>query len=158
MEYNQRFTELQPPFIHLAIGAKEDFYNEIWKWRFYNDPNLLMRIVRGKKSLATQNFFDEFSAAFQFPSYFGENWAAFDECINDLDWFCANKYLIFISDANEVLKYDLASFNFLIDILKDTIVEWTEEEHITQVFQHLHNLSMWYFTFQKITLIAFKKS
>jgi hypothetical protein len=28
----------------------------------------------------------EFAASFQFPYYFGENWPAFDECINDLSW------------------------------------------------------------------------
>ncbi|MGN6501584.1 MAG: barstar family protein [Pseudolysinimonas sp.] len=41
------------------------------------------RTVRGKKMATTQSLFDEFSAALQFPLYFGENWDAFQECLSD---------------------------------------------------------------------------
>lgn len=43
------------------------------------------RVVRGKKSRTVSHFFDEISAALQFPYYFGENWAALDECLADLE-------------------------------------------------------------------------
>lgn len=47
--------------------------------------NLLVRRVRGRKMRTLNGLFDEMSAALQFPYYFGENWAAFDECISEID-------------------------------------------------------------------------
>ncbi|QIS02446.1 hypothetical protein F5X71_09020 [Nocardia brasiliensis] len=41
--------------------------------------------VRGQRMRTTTELFAEFAAAFQFPWYFGQNWAAFDECMTDLD-------------------------------------------------------------------------
>ncbi len=46
----------------------------------------IVRTVRGQKCRNHANLLDEFSAALQFPWYFGENWPAFNECIRDLDW------------------------------------------------------------------------
>lgn len=34
------------------------------------------------------------AAAMQFPSYFGHNWDAFEECVNDLAWVPASGYLL----------------------------------------------------------------
>jgi len=62
--------------------------------------------------------FDEFSAAFQFPYYFGENWAAFDECLADLSWLPAKAYLLCITQSDQVLVDDDAAFATLIRILK----------------------------------------
>jgi hypothetical protein len=41
-------------------------------------------IARGRKMRTVTGLFDEVAAAMQFPPYFGENWAAFDECLADL--------------------------------------------------------------------------
>ncbi|NGY75562.1 hypothetical protein F6Y02_01625 [Bacillus megaterium] len=61
---------------------------------------------------------DEWAAALQFPDYFGENWAAFDECLNDLDWLPADRYILFITDAHLILKKKKKNFKILINILK----------------------------------------
>jgi hypothetical protein len=50
------------------------------------ESGLTVRIVRGRKMRGYQGLFDEFSAALQFPWYFGENGNAFDECLADLSW------------------------------------------------------------------------
>lgn len=55
----------------------------IWGWR---EAALTVRVVRGQKMRTVEGMFDEVPAALQFPHYFGENWAAFDECLAEMDW------------------------------------------------------------------------
>jgi hypothetical protein len=52
-------------------------------WR---EAGLTVRCVRGRKMSRLAGLMDEFSAALQFPYYFGENWSAFQECLGDMDW------------------------------------------------------------------------
>jgi hypothetical protein len=60
--------------------------------------------VRGKKMRTTPALYDEFAAALQFPYYFGENGAAFDECLTDLEWLPADAYTILVSDSAHLLE------------------------------------------------------
>ncbi|HSX07370.1 MAG TPA: barstar family protein [Candidatus Saccharimonadales bacterium] len=84
------------------------------------------RTLRGSKCRTKQAFFDEIAAAFQFPSYFGENWDAFSECMNDLtDWLPADSYLLFISDADQLLSAEpYKEFETLMGILNRTASRW----------------------------------
>jgi len=53
---------------------------------------------------SVDGLFDEFAAALQFPYYFGENWAAFDECLGEIDWLEPTSGLIvLITEAGQVL-------------------------------------------------------
>lgn len=53
---------------------------------------------------STQALLDEVSAAFQFPSYFGENWDALDECMSEIDWLpIEGGILLVVKDAGDVL-------------------------------------------------------
>lgn len=69
------------------------------------DAALTVRAVRGRKTHTLSALFDEFSAALQFPYYFGENWSAFDECLSDLDWLSARVgFVVVIYDADQLLQ------------------------------------------------------
>jgi hypothetical protein len=46
--------------------------------------------------LDVDGLFDETAAALQFPSYFGENWPAFDECLADMDWLATNAGIVLV--------------------------------------------------------------
>ena len=68
---------------------------------------------------------DEFAAALQFPSYFGENWAAFDECVNDLAWLPPEAgYVVVITDPLLVLDDSPAEFEVLVRTLLSAIKQW----------------------------------
>ncbi len=55
--------------------------------------------------------FDEVSAALQFPYYFGENWAAFNECLSEMEWLPQGTgFVLLIMNADEVLADDPDEF------------------------------------------------
>src|SRR5262249_8237296 len=87
--------------------------------------HIIMRRIRGRKAKTTAALFDEMAAALQFPSYFGENWNALDECLNDLEWLPGDAYLLAFGHANEVLALESsAEFQALLQVLARACEEW----------------------------------
>jgi Barstar (barnase inhibitor) len=85
----------------LFRGDQKTASEAAWGWR---EAGLTVRIVRGRKMRTVNSLFDEVSAALQFPPYFGENWAAFDECLADMDWWLPTGGLVVaISNSADVL-------------------------------------------------------
>jgi len=84
----------------------------------------VVRFLRGAKMADACGVFDQFGAALQFPYYFGENWPAFSECIQDLSWLPATNYLLVVLDAAEVLKGVDEEFAKLVSILHDCCEKW----------------------------------
>jgi len=79
------------------------------------DAALTVRAVRGSKTRTRRALLDEFSAALQFPYYFGENWPAFNECLADLDWLSVSTgVVVLVYEAAQVLADehpgDMAAF------------------------------------------------
>lgn len=52
----------------------------------YDNPEWNIWVIRGYKAQTLQDFHNEIAAALQFPSSYGENWSALEECLNDLKW------------------------------------------------------------------------
>lgn len=91
------------------------------------DSGKVVRTVRGHKMRTFQGLFDEFGAALQFPDYFGENWAAFDECLTDLDWlgYEVSGYVIVVSHASELLADEApGQFEDLLLLFGRVAKEW----------------------------------
>jgi hypothetical protein len=51
--------------------------------------------------------FREFVRGLEFPEYFGWNWPAFAECLNDLAWLPAKSYVLVVIDADRLLIDDI---------------------------------------------------
>jgi hypothetical protein len=62
--------------------------------------------------------FQAFARDLEFPSYFGFNWDALDECVADLEWLPAAGYMIVLSHAMDVLPKQGGDFRFLVEALK----------------------------------------
>lgn len=97
-------------------------------------PGRYVALLRGERCQTYEGFFSECAAAFQFPSYFGNNWNAWDECINDLDWLEFTSLAIVI-DRFELLfskEGHLARDRYL---LEQSFIEWArywqEEKGVT---------------------------
>lgn len=62
-------------------------------------PDIAIRRVRGRLSRTTRGFWNEASAALQFPYYFTAGWPGFSEVIRDLAWLPGAGYVLVICDA-----------------------------------------------------------
>ncbi|WP_235283968.1 barstar family protein [Methanosarcina sp. 2.H.T.1A.8] len=82
--------------------------------------------IDGSKCKDLDSLFSEFKQAFKFPDYFGYNWAAFDECLNDLDWIDAESYVLVIKNMTEILPDDNINFDRFLKYLYEALTEWTE--------------------------------
>ena len=89
-----------------------------------NHKESVIRIIRGRKSKTLGDFFNEIAAALQFPYYFGENGAAFSECITDLDWLEGDAYLLIIDDAHALLQDSEEDFRIFLQYLESANKEW----------------------------------
>jgi RNAse (barnase) inhibitor barstar len=134
MDLKKIFSSISPPYLHLVICDTREFANWSVPWLDLEKRDIVARIIRGKKCSTAKDLFNEFSAALQFPYYFGENWDALDECITDLEWIPGNGYLFFISDADKILPNSDRDFHILIDLLQKAGKEWAESHETDQNF------------------------
>jgi hypothetical protein len=75
------------------------------------------RVVRGTRCTTKERTFQEWAAALQFPSYFGNNWDALEECLIDLDWLNTRRTVVIVTQADALLPKSARDFTTLIDIL-----------------------------------------
>lgn len=83
------------PEITRCSIPKEDVYTRICNATV---SGAYAAYLRGSRCKTEDAFFQEISAAFQFPFYYGENWPATDECLCDLEWLNASALYIVVDD------------------------------------------------------------
>ena len=76
--------------------------------------------LRGKRCRTEEQFLLEVSASFQFPYYYGENWSAFDECIQDLEWLNFSRIFVLFDDFSQSFR-DQAAIQLC---LQDRVIEY----------------------------------
>jgi RNAse (barnase) inhibitor barstar len=103
-------------------GTEQSLGTVMHGWR---EARLTVRTVRGRKMLNEGRLFDEFAAALQFPSYFGENWSALDECLTDLEWLPPEAgYVLVFTEPMRVLEDAPAVLPTLVKSLASACEEW----------------------------------
>ena len=93
--------------------------------------------IRGKICLSLDDFFREVSSSMRFPYYFGWNWAAFDECITDLDWLTFSNILIVIDSFDSVFHEENNQQllqNTLIRYLRGAVEYWKSQNITVTVY------------------------
>lgn len=79
----------------------EEAYHKIWQEA---QAGAYISYIRGKKCKAEDEFLAEIAASFQFPYYYGENWPAFDECIQDLEWLSFSRVFVLFDDFSKTFR------------------------------------------------------
>ncbi len=62
--------------------------------------------------------------ALAFPSYFGRNWDAFEECLTDLSWAPARGYVLLYDHVAPFIRQSPADWAVALDILTDAVDYW----------------------------------
>jgi hypothetical protein len=87
---NGRALDSRPP----ALPREFEFLESPADFR---DPAAtIVRIPRGVRS--KQRLFLIYSTALRFPRYFGWNWDAFEECLNDLSWLRPDQTVVIVHE------------------------------------------------------------
>lgn len=60
--------------------------------------------INGEDCENWEAFLKEIGIAFKFPDYYGQNVAAFRDCINDLSWITQDNYMLFINNSSKLLS------------------------------------------------------
>ena len=71
-----------------------------------------------------EGFLHTMAAALKFPSYFGMNWDAFEESINDLEWCPASGYVIILSSFEAFSQKSPDDFKTVDNIFKSAVKDW----------------------------------
>lgn len=112
-------TLLHKPFFHIQYNEKSyDIDTSL--------ESFFIATLNGFRCKTESKMFAEFSNAFMFSDYFGGNWAALDECLNDLDWLPSEGFLLVIKAPEEINNTDNQMFSTLLKLLKSTSVEWAQ--------------------------------
>jgi len=120
MDLKHLLTKHGPP-IHVLSEAEAEKLLQLPPQK----TPVVVRRVRGHKAKTTSSLFDEMAAALQFPSYFGENWNALDECLNDLEWLPGDAYVLVFERGPELLSLESPTeFQSLLQVLTQASLEW----------------------------------
>lgn len=80
------------------------------------------RGVRDKDS-----FLSRCAEAFGFPDWFGGNWDALEDCLNDLEWAPARDGRLVLYEAwSELADADQASFRTALDVFAEAVAAWRD--------------------------------
>ncbi|MDQ6602075.1 MAG: barstar family protein [Chloroflexota bacterium] len=114
----------RPPWAHLVRAAQRDLEVAL---RADAPANVgaVVRMLRGGRCATKRGLMQEWGAALQFPYYFGENWDAFEECVNDLGWLPARGYILAVTDAERLLG-EGDDFATLVHILDAAATRWED--------------------------------
>lgn len=107
---------------------------EIFKLR-YMDGDFFR--LQGTRCVNIQDMFRELKQALRLPDYFGGNWDALDEMLNDLSWMDISREVkLVILDADQILKQDDENFKKMLDIFKHAANEWKNKGILFKVIFH----------------------
>lgn len=91
----------------------------IWGWQGVH--------LDGTMITDKQTFLSQAGAALRFPAYYGQNWDAFEEMINDLSWLPAAGYLIVYSQVHRFAAAQPSAWATARDILQSAVDNWHAE-------------------------------
>ena len=80
----------------------------------------------GREIRDKQSFLQKVAEVMRFPDCFGYNWDALEECITDLDWCPAARYILIYDYPEAFSKAEPEQWKIAYDILRSAVEYWQE--------------------------------
>ena len=116
--------ELEKGIVYSSFSNKELYTLEFYAAK----KGFAVAHIRCKYCDELDAFFREISSALRFPYYFGNNWAALDECLTDLDWLSFSGILIVIDNYELMFRRELkkkTAKELFVKNMNAAVDEWT---------------------------------
>lgn len=117
---------IQPPYVELLALKKGQTYAD----HIGPPSGFVVKEFHGRKCRTKAGLLGEFARVLDFPSYFGKNWDAFEDCLTDLQWLPAPGYLFIVTDAEQVLPDHDEEYEIFIQILEESGKVWGTEQDV----------------------------
>lgn len=103
----------------------QEIYHKMW---MESHKGTYVSYLRGKRCQTDKALFDEISASFQFPPYFGENWNALHDCLRDLGWLKISRIFIAMDDYSLAYPDDPEGKELLMRSFENMIEYWQSQK------------------------------
>lgn len=80
--------------------------------------------LEGQKLCKKEQFLIHAAMAMHFPESFGDNWDAFEDCLTDLSWIEAERYLILYDHTDCFAEHAPQHFDTLLEIFRESAEFW----------------------------------
>lgn len=117
MTDHARLLAPQGPYFHL-LEAEADTLGTL--------PGASVHHVDGATATDEKGLMRAFSAAMDFPGYFGGTWDSLDECLTDLEWLPSRHVVVVLRNAASLLSQATDDLEILAEILWTTAEAWGE--------------------------------
>ena len=117
---------IHPPYVELLVLKKDHTYHD----QIASPPGYVVKEFHGRKCRSKSGLLGEFSRVLDFPSYFGKNWDAFEDCLTDLQWLPAPGYLFIVTEAEQILPDHEEDYQTFLTILEHAGKVWGTEQDV----------------------------
>jgi Barstar (barnase inhibitor) len=83
--------------------------------------------IDARNAVTKRRFLAVAARALDFPSWFGANWDAFEDCVTDLEWAPAPAYAVLLENMEWFAHRVPRDFDTALRILEATAEFWNEE-------------------------------
>lgn len=107
------------PWVHRAVHADLSSLLTV-----ASSADVFLVQLDGARMSSLEEVFREYVREFDLPEYFGWNWAAFDECMKELERRPARAYLTIVRNGDDVLSAEPAELRTYLRQLDDIGRRW----------------------------------
>ena len=83
--------------------------------------------IEGKLIARKEQLLNHVATALRFPSYFGGNWDALEECLADMEWVDAPGYVIYYDHIDALANEHPDQLQTFVEICRDAVASWKED-------------------------------